>query len=77
MARKLTEADKKTAAEIQAAIKKSMIPQIRIGEMAWPNAGYRDQANRVSKICNGKLRPSPRFWAVLNLFGIHVKKRIF
>jgi hypothetical protein len=77
MARKLTEADKKTGAEIQAAIKKSMIPQIRIGEKVWPNAGYRDQANRVSKICNGKLRPSLRFWVVLDMFGIHVEERIF
>jgi hypothetical protein len=75
--KKLTESELLQAAKIKAAIKASGRSQAFIGRVVYADIPISDQdkKNRINRICNGKLRPSQRFWAVLNLFGIHVKKR--
>ena len=75
--KKLTESELIQAAEIKAAIKASGRSQAFIGRVVYADTpiSAQDKKNRINRICNGKSRPSQRFWAVLNLFGIHVKKR--
>jgi len=76
--KKLTESELLQAAKIKAAIKASGRSQAFIARVVYADQPISDQdkKNRINRICNGKLRPSSRFWAVLNLFRIHVKKRI-
>jgi hypothetical protein len=75
--KKLTESELLQAAEIKAAIKASGRSQAFIGRVVYADIpiSAQDKKNRINRICNGKSRPSQRFWAVLNLFRIHVKKR--
>lgn len=75
--KKLTELELLQAAKIKAAIKASGRSQAFIGRIVYADIPISDQdkKNRINRICNGKLRPSLRFWVVLNLFGIRVKKR--
>lgn len=75
--RKLTKSELLQAAEIKAAIKASGRSQAFIGRIVYADTPISDQdkKNRIYRICNGKLRPSQRFWVVLKFFGIHVKKR--
>jgi len=74
--KKLTENELIQAAKIKAAIKASGRSQAFIGRVVYADIpiSAQDKKNRINRICNGKLRPSLRFWVVLNLFGIHVKK---
>lgn len=77
--KKLTESELLQAAEIKAAIKASGRSQAFIGRVVYADTpiSAQDKKNRINRICNGKLRPSLRFWVVLDMFGIHVEERIF
>jgi hypothetical protein len=77
--KKLTESELLQAAEIKAAIKASGRSQAFIGRVVYADTPISDQdkKNRINLICNGKLRPSPRFWEVLESLNIHVEERIF
>ena len=77
--KKLTESELLQAAEIKAAIKASGRSQAFIGRVVYADTpiSAQDKKNRINRICNGKLRPSLRFWVVLESLNIHVEERIF
>lgn len=77
--RKITESELLQAAKIKAAIKASGRSQAFIGRVVYADTpiSAQDKKNRINRICNGKLRPSLRFWVVLDMFGIYVEERIF
>jgi hypothetical protein len=79
MPKKITQREKEQAAKIKAAIDASGRFQAFIGRVVYADTPISDQdkKNRINLICNGKLRPSPRFWEVLESLNIHVEERIF